>query len=316
MSHSDIPFTIEQQIFTMAQYVTITDNNQLRHFLEYAGYFRVSRYGKFLISNTHILKSKPDQDLLLKLYDFDVALRSVFYYFCKKAEVQFKSYLSNSVSIRLNNPTFYLDQSYYTNSKGENDKSKKIANRKSFHNFFQAVTEIEAKLKKSVNKYPELKDYRSGGQRANKKIPCWAAFSYFDFGTITNIYAYLRGDLRKEVLIYGYTQKNYGKQVPKQMDTWLDAIRNLRNICAHHNRLIGRTSSVVSLHQIDEANLLLSDTDLFSRIYALKKVLKTEDSNDMKKQLSKLVSEAKFDVFQLNILPNDWEERFTRIMEL
>ncbi|MFR7849425.1 MAG: hypothetical protein ACLU8S_19290 [Coprococcus phoceensis] len=29
------------------------------------------------------------------------------------------------------------------------------------------------------------------------------------------------------------------------MDTWLDAVRNLRNYCAHHSMVVGMTSSVV-----------------------------------------------------------------------
>ena len=49
-------------------------------------------------------------------------------------------------------------------------------------------------LRKDVLKYPELKEYRNGGKRAAMNIPSWAAFSYFEFGTIENIYMYLRSD--------------------------------------------------------------------------------------------------------------------------
>lgn len=58
------------------------------------------------------------------------------------------------------------------------------------------------------------------------------------------------------------------------MDTWLDAIRNLRNVCSHHNKLVGKTSSIVLIDGADDINLLSSQTDLFSRIYALIKVLR------------------------------------------
>src|SRR5699024_11983105 len=100
-------------------------------------------------------------------------------------------------------------------------------------------------LRKKVNKYPEFQEYRHGGTRSAKKIPCWAAFSYFEFGSITNIYAYLRGDLRKDVLVYGYSKERYGKETTKQIDTWLDAIRNIRNYCYHHNIIVRKKSSVV-----------------------------------------------------------------------
>lgn len=246
MSNFDQPIDIEDQVNLMKKYVTFSKKIRMRRMISYTGYFRTSRYGKYLLSYTSVLKTKPNQELLFAVYDFDVELRKLLFYYCKKAEIQFKSYLSNAVSIQESNPVFYIDKTFYTETKGEKDKKKKYSNRTYFNNkFFKNIVQVEKELRMNVNKYPELKEYRVGGQRAKRKIPCWAAFSYFEFGTITNIYSYLRGDLRKAVLIYGYSEKNYGKQTTKQVDTWLDAIRNLRNVCAHHNKLVGRTSSIV-----------------------------------------------------------------------
>ena len=204
MSHSDMPFSIEDQIVLMKKYVVFARKTRIKRLLEYSGYFRLSRYGKYLLSHTNILKTKPKQDLLFDVYDFDVELRKLFFHYCKKAEIQFKSHLSNSVSLKENNPAFYLDKAFYTETKSERDKNKREANKKFFNNkFYKNIVQQEKDLRSNINKYPELKEYRSGGKRVKKKIPSWAAFSYFEFGTITNMYAYLRGDLRKSVLIYG-----------------------------------------------------------------------------------------------------------------
>lgn len=314
MSNFDQPIDIENQISLMKKYVVFSKKIKMRRMISYTGYFRASRYGKYLLSFTNVIKNKPNQELLFAVYNFDVELRNLLFNYCKKAEIQFKCYLSNAVSIKKNNPIFYIDKTFYTETKGENDKKKRASNRQYFNNkFFKNIVQEEKALRRNVNKYPELKEYRTGGQRASKKIPCWAAFSYFEFGTITNIYSYLSGDLRKAVLTYGYSKKNYGKQITKQMDTWLDAIRNLRNACAHHNKLVGKTSSIVLLDISDDASLLSSYTDLFSRIYALKKVLRDEDSKQLKKELKSIISKAKFNIYQLNILPNDWEDLFDRI---
>jgi abortive infection bacteriophage resistance protein len=272
--------------------------------------------GNILLSQSNIIKAKPNQDLLFEAYDFDVKLRKLFFDYVKKAEIQFKSHLANAVSLKIIDAVFYLDMQYYTPSKGENDKNKKKSNREFFNNkFFNCLKSQEKELRQNVNKYPELKEYRNGGSRSRKKIPCWAAFSYFEFGTITNIYAFLRGDLRKSVLTYGYSKNNYGKEVTKQMDTWLDAIRNLRNVCAHHNKLIGKTSSIV-LPAFGEDNILVTDTDLFSRIYALKKILNENDANQLKLELDKLIKKAKFDIYLFEILPSDWQDRYDRINKL
>lgn len=49
------------------------------------------------------------------------------------------------------------------------------------------------------------------------------------------------------------------------MDTWLDAVRNLRNYCAHHSMLVGTTSSVVIPDNRDSSDVLPDNTNLYSR---------------------------------------------------
>ena len=132
---------------------------------------------------------------------------------------------------------------------------------------------------------------------------------------IINIYAYLRGDLRTYVLKYGYSKNHYGKNTTKQFDTWLEALRNLRNICAHHNILVGKTSSVV-LPELTDAQVLISDTDLLSRLYALKKILPISEHERLKHDLQKLVKHSKINTTTLGILPIDWETRYDDIFVL
>ena len=67
----------------------------------------------------------------------------------------------------------------------------------------------------------------------------------------------------QEVLNYTYSQNNYKKEVTKQMDTWLDAVRNLRNYCAHHSMVVGMTSSVVIPDNRDSADVLPDNTNLY-----------------------------------------------------
>ena len=161
---------------------------------------------------------------------------------------------------------FYLDKQYYTPTKSEKDKKTRNRNVSFFHTkFFAGLKNDEEKLRRDVVKHPELKEYRKGGTRQNNVLPAWAAFSYFEMGTMVLIYSYLRGDLRKEVLDYTYSQKNYKKEVTKQMDTWLDAVRNLRNYCAHHSMLVGMTSSVVIPDNRDSSDVLPDNTNLYSR---------------------------------------------------
>ena len=315
--NTELPIDLENQVVLMKKYVNFRQRKKMRDFLGYAGYFRASRYGKFLLTQVNAFGSKADAKVFFALYDFDVQLRLLLFKYCKKAEVYFKSAIANAISLKTGDAGFYLDKQYYTPTKSEKDKKTRNRNVSFFNTkFFVGLTNDEEKLRRDVVKHPELKEYRRGGSRQNNVLPVWAVFSYFEMGTIVMLYSYLRGDLRKEVLDYIYPRNNYKKEVTKQMDTWLDAIRNLRNYCAHHSMLVGMTSSVVLPDNKDSADILPNNTNLYSRLYALKKVLPQKDADMLAKELDKLISKTKLDIYKMNILPANWKELYDKVLSL
>lgn len=317
MPNTELPIDLESQVILMKKYITFRQRKKMREFLGYAGYFRASRYGKFLLTQVNAFGSKADSKVFFELYDFDVQLRLLLFKYCKKAEVRFKSAIANAVSLKTGDTGFYLDRQYYTPTKSEKDKKTRNRNKSFFDTkFFVNLTNDEEKLRRDVVKHPELREYRKGGARQNNILPVWAAFSYFEMGTMVMIYSYLRGDLRKEVLDYTYSQNNYKKEVTKQMDTWLDAVRNLRNYCAHHSMVVGMTSSVVIPDNRDSADVLPDNTNLYSRLYALKKILPQKDADMLAKELEKLISKTKIDIYKMNILPADWKDLYDRTLYL
>ena len=317
MPNTELPMDLESQVVLMKKYITFRQRKKMREFLGYAGYFRVSRYGKFLLTQVNAFGSKADSKVFLELYDFDVQLRLLSFKYCKKAEVRFKSAIANAVSLKTGDAGFYLDRQYYTPTKSEKDKKNRNRNITFFNTkFFANLTNDKEKLRRDVVKHPELREYRKGGTRQNNVLPVWAAFSYFEMGTMVMIYSYLRGDLRKEVLNYTYSQNNYKKEVTKQMDTWLDAVRNLRNYCAHHSMVVGMTSSVVIPDNRDSADVLPDNTNLYSRLYALEKILPQKDADMLARELEKLISKTKIDIYKMNVLPANWKELYDKILFL
>ena len=267
MEDVETPITLEEQIILMKKYVSFRQRIKMRKFLLYAGYFRASRYGKFLLSNVENIGSKSTQDALFSLYQFDVDLRRILNYYCNRVEVRFKSAMSNACAIHTNDGTFYLDKQYYTPSKGERDAKIRKHNIWYFQNvYYEDIVSREEKLRKDVVKYPELKEYRKGGSRQNNKLPVWVTFSYSEFGTMSMMYNYLRGDLRKNILVYSFAKEKYSRKDTELVDTWLDGVRNLRNYCAHNSMVVGMTSSVVLRDPVDDVSTLPNDNDLFSRL--------------------------------------------------
>jgi abortive infection bacteriophage resistance protein len=317
VSSTELPIDLENQVVLMKKYVNFRQRKKMRDFLEYAGYFRASRYGKYLLTQVNVFGSKADAKVFFELYDFDMQLRLLLFKYCKKAEVYFKSAIANAISLKTGDAGFYLDKQYYTPTRSEKDKKTRNKNVLFFNTrFFAGLTSDEEKLRRDVVKHPELKEYRRGGTHQNNVLPVWAAFSYFEMGTIVMLYSYLRGDLRKEVLNYTYPGNNYKKETTKQMDTWLDAIRNLRNYCAHHSMLAGMTSSVVIPDNRDSSDVLPDNTNLYSRLYALKKILPQKDGDMLAEELDKLIWKTKLDIYKMNILPTNWRDLYNKILSL
>ena len=136
MANIEPPITLEEQVMQMKKYVSFRQRKKMREFLEYVGYFRASRYGKFLLSRVGVTGAKSKEDALFALYKFDVELRRILNFYCNRTEVRFKSALSNACSIKLNSGTFYLDKQSYTPSQGEKDAKKRKQNIAFFNNYF------------------------------------------------------------------------------------------------------------------------------------------------------------------------------------
>ena len=162
MPNTEQPIDLETQVMLMKKYVNFRQRKKMREFLGYAGYFRASRYGKYLLTQVNAFGSKADSKVFFNLYNFDVQLRLLLFKYCKKAEIRFKSAIANAVSLKTRDAGFYLDKQYYTPTKSEKDKKTRNRNVSFFHTkFFAGLKNDEEKLRRDVVKHPELKEYRS-----------------------------------------------------------------------------------------------------------------------------------------------------------
>lgn len=172
MPNTALPIGSKTQIFLMKKYLNFRQRKKRRDFLGYAGYFRASRYGKYLLAQVNVFGSKADSKFFFALYDFYVQLRLLLFKYCKKAEVRFNSAIANAVSLKTGDAVFYLDKQYYTPTKNEKDKKNRNRNVSFLHTkFFAELINDEEKLRRDVVKHPELKEYRKGGTRQNNVLP-------------------------------------------------------------------------------------------------------------------------------------------------
>ena len=77
MPNTELPIDLETQVVLMKKYVSFRQRKKMRAFLGYAGYFRASRYGKYLLSQVNVFGSKADAKVFFALYDFDYCYSSI-----------------------------------------------------------------------------------------------------------------------------------------------------------------------------------------------------------------------------------------------
>ncbi len=299
----------KQQVENMKKYIVFSNKKRVTTMLRYMGYYRLSRYGEFLVGTKN---SKCHVNILDKLYLLDRNLRAILFEYCKIVEIQLKKHIVEVMMASCNDPLFYLDLSCYTTSRGLSDKNERSKAQKVFKTFSKKIVDLEKKLRSNTTKYPEFKEYRNKKKYAKGSVPCWAAFTQFDLGTINYIYFYLNGKYRKWIIQNGYKKRKVNKATTKEFDTWIDSIRNLRNSCVHYNRLIGTLSTVV-LCESKTNDKLEKNNDLFSRLYALKKLLDEANYKQMFQQLKMAIVKSNIDVVELKILPEEWEKKLEDI---
>ena len=309
----DIPSDFILQIEKVKKYVVFRDNKSILPYLYNIGYYRLSRYGKSLLRVTN---SKQPLYILLDLYNFDKNLRNLLFKYCKISELKLKSYISNYISLEYSSGDFYLNRDYYTNTKGERNKFRRNKNKEKFEKFFKELQDKEKDMRKRVDLYPDFSIYGGIGDRSGMKIPSWAFFNYVEFGTIVTLYSYLNLKYKKLILRNSYPLINSTKG-GNYLYSWLKRINLIRNYCAHHNMVIYKNMSQLEVDSFNEKENLLENTqDLFSSFYALKKVLNKKESLNLHKELKELIKKSKIDVIKYKILPEEWEEKYHKIVSV
>jgi len=71
-------------------------------------------------------------------------------------------------------------------------------------------------------------------QKYGLPLPIWVACEIWDFGTLSTLYAGMKEKDQDKI------SQKYGIENGHIFATWLRALNNLRNICAHHSRLWNR----------------------------------------------------------------------------
>lgn len=227
------PTSISEQMEILKQRNIILPNKSELILLQYGYYNLINGYkDPFIdIEKTRIIghdyyKSGTSLSHIVELYKFDAILRSNLLYCIMVVEAQVKSLISLYFSLRFG--TSHWDYLTPKSFKTAPDKTK-------------YVNSLISKLQKDIDKFSNRTPHPSISHFMHKynQIPLWVLNTIMSFGTMSRFYDNLQDDLKNKIA------KSINPHLkPKTLSSVLYYLTDIRNKCAHSNRLY--------IHKIDQ----------------------------------------------------------------
>ncbi|MCD8106614.1 MAG: Abi family protein [Oscillospiraceae bacterium] len=244
------PLTISEQIENLkALGLSIADEESAADFLNDVSYYRfIKAYSLGLKSKSGNYFNGVSFGQLTQLYLFNSNFRQLLFPQIEKIEVNLRCRIANQFSLS-HGATGYLDAnnfSYYP-ERFENEIQDEVRrNRRSpFIQNFQ-------------------KNYEDGS------IPFYAVVEIFSFGTLSKFYKNMLPADKKAVA------KTFGVNY-KYLESWIESIAYVRNVCAHYGRLYNATlPKKPSLYQEDRATGV-SENHIMGTLVCMKRLLPNDN---------------------------------------
>lgn len=214
-ANDKIPSTISEQIDKLRERGCVIKNEAYaRETLKYINYFRLSNYFEPFSVSKHKYEEGTTFEKVMQIYEMDRKLRSILIAALEEIEIALRACLSNFHALKYG-ALGYLNPNTFTHSHNHQSFISKI-------NYLVECNEDREFVKHYNSKY-------SG------KFPLWVMTELFSFGTLVFFFKDLHSVDKKTIA------NDYYNCSPSEMDNWIFCLNELRNYCAHYNRLYGNS---------------------------------------------------------------------------
>lgn len=309
------PFkTIVEQIDQLKDRdLTIKDEEKAKKYLLDNNYYNViNLYSKILQSSNNQYIANATFDEIIALHILDSEIKATLLKYLLQAEKHFKSIFA-----------YYFSESYrgeYDYLKTESYNSESTLE---IHRILSSVSKIIMKMKNSRNNNSIKHHINQYGT-----VPFWVIINELDLGTVKHMYIHSDSKVRNKVAkrLYEYMCENtnnaaYTRLDPNTVDTVLHCINDLRNCCAHNNKLwdFKTRDSIPFITPIYETVSSSGNTrsDCFSIFLSLQLMLSCGDFKNLNNTIRKRMRTAKNKIHSINInivlkkygFPDDWHDK-------
>ena len=213
---------------------------------------------------------------LVAFYYFDEKLRTLFLKYILHVERHIKSMFSYYFCEKYGErQAMYLNMNNYNHTKRNH----------------RDLSRLVYSLQKAIS-LPSKYAYIEHSANTYHNVPLWVATNALTFGQISKMYQYATTDIRTKI------SKNFQNVSEKQLHQFINIIGKCRNVCAHGERLfsfkINETIPDTLLHkklkiQTVNNHYVCGKQDLFAIVIALRYLINTDEFNQFKSDLSKLI---------------------------
>jgi len=219
------PITISEQVKLLQKRgLIVKDTEQAEKFLKQVNYYRFSGYCLIYESKRHHFKPSVTFEHIVRVYKYDQELRDHVLKTLAPIENYFRAHIAYYLSGASNNPFVHYKNDYF----------RTYSAHKFSFNHRKWIENLSKEVKRSKEIF--IKHYKNT-YTCFPEIPIWVATEIMSLGSLSQLYKGLRN--RHQALISKNFSINRGVLL-----SWLHSITYLRNMCAHHSRILGRELAI------------------------------------------------------------------------
>lgn len=291
MRYQKPPLTFEQQIALLkSRGLSISDDEKAANYLSNISYYRLSAYMLPLkVSGQDKFKNGVSFDDVIELYSFDRELRLLTFNVIEKLEIAFRAQMSYHHSL-VGGPYWFEDRKHFRDA-----------------DFWRShLDSIDTEVRRSNEAFKEhfFEKYDD-----HERMPIWMTSEVISLGLLSKIYRSLTLSPEKKRIA-----KHFGLYNPSVLQSWMQSMTYVRNICAHHARLWNRTLTIKPTYLLKPTTLWITDQPQNDKAYYLLCCLfymirsvnpKTRFASHLARLLERY---PKIDISSMGF-PNDWMEQ-------
>lgn len=277
MSNSRIfnkpPYSYQQLLDKfIARGLQVADKESAAVHLRNIGYYRLVGYGlsfeQFCEIGKRLGQYQPNTsfDDLVSIYITDRKIRLLMLSAIERIEIAVRNIINHELACKYGSAHWYMDAALFKETADFTHNG--FLNEIKRHTLKNAEARSEKEGKREVFIHHYYNHYDEP-----EYPPCWMVSEILPLGAWSKVYEHLNVSKDRKII---------SKQLdlaPATLQSWLHSITYLRNMCAHHSRLFGRTF-VIRPNQA-KGTPFLQENRLFNYVCIVYRILKSisPDSN-------------------------------------